>query len=134
MQEREDDDDPYMDKPVNIVVEDKKTNSSYNSLLQNKKRNADLPRSQFATEEEFSELRSKQGRTITTNSLYPSSKTASKKNLSRSSRRSKNKKTHSEIKDEEIQKYLAENKNPPVPRFIHPDPKPVNEDTLIPKA
>ena len=43
------------------------------------------------------------------------------------------KKTHSELKEEEIQKYLAENKNPAVPRFTHPEPKPDNDDELIPK-
>ena len=35
--------------------------------------------------------------------------------------------------EEDIQKYLAENKNPPVPRFEHPTPKLSNEHELIPK-
>ena len=58
MQEKENkeiDDDPYMDKPVNIVVEER--DKSVNSLI-DKKKNSDLYSiSKFGTEEEFAGLR-----------------------------------------------------------------------------
>ena len=92
MQEKENkeiDDDPYMDKPVNIVVEER--DKSVNSLI-DKKKNSDLYSiSKFGDEEEFAGLRAaNEAKNVTASSMYQKSSmksVTSKKKTSRKSSR-----------------------------------------------